>query len=174
MAYEDFLQFFASVTVCEYRDGWTKNILVDLHGDSLGNGPFIARNQSPSSLLFGTFGILKLSIMADIEDSVSLCFHQVNARLVDETMLGSYNFAPVKVALIRIADEVDEKGELKLCFLEGDYFDGGSFSVGLESLRKGKYLVFYKFEWTKAHPVRRTAIHFHSPFQVTLNRIDEQ
>ena len=58
--------------------------------------------------------------------------------------------------------------------LEGDYYDGSTLNLRLSQLTKGEYILYYKYEWTKSHPVRKTLINLHVPHEVELQRVDEK
>jgi len=90
-------------------------------------------------------------------------------------MLGSYKYAPVRVAVFKIIQrpKAEQPGRKDLVFVEGDYYDGHTLTLRLHPLLKGEYIVFYQYEWTKLHPCRKSIINLYAPFETQLTKIDE-
>ena len=109
---------------------------------------------------------MKFSNPVDIENGCILTLNQINARHVDETMRGSYWYAPIKVVIAKIV-------EGQIFFIEGEYFDGCTINMRLDKLTKGDYIVFYHYEWTRLHPIRKVIVNFYSPHKIDLKRVDE-
>jgi hypothetical protein len=55
----------------------------------------------------GGFGIARFTVTKDLKEPVILTIDQINARHADETMKGSYNYAPIKFTLSKIINRGD-------------------------------------------------------------------
>ena len=51
------------------------------------------------------FSMIRFNNPADIDDDCILTFNQINARHMDETMRGSYEYAAVRVYVVRLKTE---------------------------------------------------------------------
>ena len=87
-------------------------------------------------------------------------------------MRGSYRYAPVKVAVAKILENSSRKS-FDLIMIDGEFFDGNTMILRFDQLIKGDYLIFYQFDWTRLHPVRKAIFNLYSPNQIELNRVDE-
>ena len=77
-------------------------------------------------------------------------------------MRGSYRYAPVKVVVAKIVENPKRKS-LDLVIIDGEFFDGNTMVLRFDELSKGDYLIFYQFEWSRLHPVRKTIFNLYSP-----------
>jgi len=50
----------------------------------------------------GSFGVLKVKVPQDITTAMAFMVDQVDARFVDETMLGSYEYIPIAFMISKI------------------------------------------------------------------------
>ena len=55
------------------------------------------------------FGMTKFTIDEDHKEPVTISVDQVNARFVDETMRGTYEYPAIKLMLTKLRDVTDAK-----------------------------------------------------------------
>ena len=78
----------------------------------------------------GEFGVIKFQNPVDIDSDFIISLNQINARHVDETMRGSYKYAPMKVVVAKIVERDPKKpGAKDILFIDGDYFDGNTLNL---------------------------------------------
>jgi len=172
MSFKDYLKFFYLTSICHVEQGWHSNWISDILDGSLGHKSAAHRQENPEHQI----GVLHFSVSNDLHSTSVLSLNQINSRHIDETMLGSYKYAPVKVAVAKECKRKVKEGESPkndLVFVEGDYFDGQTLSLRLDSLTKGEYFVFYSYEWSKLHPVRKTIFNLYAESKIDIKRIDD-
>ena len=152
MTWKDYIRFFYITSVCCYETDWKSNWVEDLQSPKLK----LTSNGKDSN-----FGVLKFSNPVDIELGCILTFNQINARHIDETMRGCYQYAPLKVVIAKLIND-------QIIFIDGDYFDGCTMNLRLDKLTKGNYIIFYHYEWTRLHPVRKVIVNLYSPQTINM------
>ena len=88
IAFADYLKFFYITTICYYNDKMVDNWIADQHD-------------------LQSFGMAKFKLDEDLNEQVILAVDQVNARFVDETMRGSYEYPAIKLMLTKVRELVD-------------------------------------------------------------------
>lgn len=56
-------------------------------------------------------------------------------------------------------------------YISDDYQICNTLNIRLCEMKKGTYLVFYRYEWTTLHPERKAVISLYSPHKIELKRI---
>ena len=54
-----------------------------------------------------SFGMAKFKLDEDLNEQVIIAVDQVNARFVDETMRGSYEYPAIKLILTKVREQID-------------------------------------------------------------------
>ena len=80
ISWKDYTTFFYITTICFYKDSFADNTAADMHD-------------------VGSFGMAKFELKEDCRKPITFSIDQVNARFVDETMLGSYEYPFIKFYL---------------------------------------------------------------------------
>ena len=85
---------------------------------------------------------------------------QVNARFVDETMLGSYEYPAIKFMLTQVmTSEVGGEVYKSQAFIHGEReADTHCMSPFDEGLPAGDYIIMYQGEFTEEHAERKLVI----------------
>ena len=106
ISFDDYSQFFYITTICKYIDQSDLSIMADQH--------------APGKYCVQTFSIPKA-----YGTQIVFVLNQINARFVDETMRGTYKYAPLKLILAKIVQSVPTKPNMlpqdELAFIDGDY-----------------------------------------------------
>lgn len=163
LSFKDYMKFFYITSICFYNPTWHNNWVQD-------------QQTSATRVTKSSFSTFKFQIVADIDTDFILSINQIQARHVDETMLGSYQYAPVKVVIAKIIERKDKKPDedgKDVVFIEGDYYDGCTTLLRLGALPKGEYMLYYNAEWTALHPVRKVTISMYCPHQMDIKRVKE-
>ena len=155
MTFRDYLKFFYVSSICYYNSQNFNNSVPDVQS--------VATRTNKSN-----FSAFKFSLAADIDSDCVLSIYQIHARHVDETMLGNYQYAPVKVVLARFDDKTKNRD---LVFVDGDYYDGQTTMLKMNSLKKGEYLIYYNAEWTPLHPVQKVIVSLYCPVETEIKRV---
>lgn len=163
MCFNDYIRFFYITSICYYEPQWHNNWIQDIQSKHL---------KLSSAGIDTNYGVLKFTNPIDIDDDCIITFNQINARHVDETMRGSYRYAPVKVVLAKILENPSRKS-YDLVLIDGEFFDGNTMLLRFDQLMKGDYVIFYQFDWTRLHPVRKAIFNLYSPNKIELKRVDE-
>ncbi len=88
-----------------------------------------------------------------------IVLNQVHHRFVDETMRGSYQYAPLKLILAKVVkDKLINPSSAtpdadSLSFIEGDYVQQSHLDIELPSLAAGDYVMLFRAEWTRLTPL---------------------
>ena len=90
ISFADYEKFFYITTICFYKTGYLENSISD-------------------ELETGDFGLCKLVLTQDAEQTIAITIDQINARFVDDTMRGDYLYAPIRFIVTRIGEVVNEK-----------------------------------------------------------------
>ena len=154
MTVKDYVRFFYITSICYYKPTWENSWIQDMHS--------LPTALAPKA----TYSVFRFAMAADVESDCMLTINQINARHMDETMRGSYQYAPIRAVVAKIEQRDGKKpGEdpKDLVFIEGDYFDGCSTVLRFPQMARGEYLLYCKVEWTNLHPVRKIVISLYAP-----------
>jgi len=102
-----------------------------------------------------SFGMSKFTVDEDLNEPVTISVDQVNARFVDETMRGTYEYPPVKVMLTKVLDKGKAGGVIskQQIYMNGNREGDTHVSLPLtKGLKKGEYLLVYQAEFTEENP----------------------
>lgn len=93
ISFKDYDKFFYITTICFFKEGYKDNVVAD-------------------ELTFEKedFGMCKLVLNEDAEQTVAITLDQINARFADETMRGDYSYCSIKFMVTRIEEGRDAKG----------------------------------------------------------------
>ena len=92
-------------------------------------------------------------------------------------MRGSYQYAPVHVIVTKLkSEQTNPKMPTLLCrknldYISDEYKSINSLNIRLCQLKKGTYVVLYRYEWTTLHPERKAIISLYCPFKIELQKI---
>ena len=131
MSFSDYIRFFYITSVCYYEPQWYNNWISDIQSKHL---------KLSSNGVDTNFGVLKFANPVDIDNDCILTFSQINARHIDETMRGSYRYAPVRVVVAKI---IPSGKSSDLVIVDGEFFDGNTMTLRFDQMTKGEYLIFY-------------------------------
>lgn len=93
IAFSDYVNFFYITTICYFYEHLKDNSVADQH--ELGN-----------------FGMTKFTIDEDVTDPVIVSVDQANARFVDETMRGTYEYPSIRLMLTKIKEVTNPKTQV--------------------------------------------------------------
>ena len=88
ISFNDYVKFFYITTICYYNEETKDNYLTDQHD-------------------LQSFGLCKFTLDSDHREPMVVAVDQVNARFVDETMLGHYEYPAIKLWLTKVRTETD-------------------------------------------------------------------
>lgn len=83
ISYEDYMKFFYVTTICKYNEESDLSVMPDQHAQS-------------------KYCVQRFKIEKNYECPIIFVLNQIHARFVDETMRGSYKYAPLKLILAKI------------------------------------------------------------------------
>jgi len=112
-----------------------------------------------------------------VSTPIVITLHQVHARFVDETMRGSYQYAPLKLILTKVEQEgtAPQKTEQHQLFLEGEYIQYQHAHIELPNgLDAGEFVLFLRAEWSPLNPVRRLVTQIYAQDPVDLKRMNNK
>ena len=92
ISFHDYDQFFYITTICFFKTGFQENCI----SDELS----IQDNKD--------FGLCKLTLSEDAEQTVAITLDQINARFADETMRGDYEYCSIKFMVTKLYDVVNK------------------------------------------------------------------
>jgi len=114
----------------------------------------------------GEFGIAKVTVSQDTDETVCFMLDQVNARHVDETMLGNYNYIPVKFMVSKVVNKADGPSAV---FIDGSYDRLSTQTISFPyGIAKGEYLLTYSGAFTNLHPERKMVVSVHSQVDCSI------
>ena len=85
ISFEDYTTFFYITTICFYKEEFEDNTVADMHE-------------------IQGYGLCKFKLDRDVTTPITFSFDQVNARFVDETMQGAYEYPSIKFVLTQIVE----------------------------------------------------------------------
>ena len=100
-----------------------------------------------------------------------ISLNQINVKHVDPSNRGSYQYAPMKIALIKIQEQDEEIIE-QIIFIEsaksskkGD----SSISMKIDQLDEGQYLIVFQVDWIMVnHNERKLIVNTYSPSDIEM------
>ena len=100
-----------------------------------------------------------------------ISLNQINCKHVDPSSRGSYQYAPMKMALIKIEDQDEEIIE-QTVFIEstksskkGDQ----SIAIKLDKVKKGTYLIVFQVDWIMVnHNERKMIVNTYAPMEIEM------
>ena len=92
-----------------------------------------------------------------MQGSGILSLYQINNRHCDETMRGLYDYAPVIAVVGRLIDPNGPISSKNLILVAKEYEAGDVLNINLDNL-DGKYVLFYRYEWTYENTERKAVI----------------
>ena len=104
----------------------------------------------------------KFTLAADHVGPVTIAIDQVNARFVDETMRGTYEYPPIKLMLTRVRTDTDPVTQVvakKQVYLTGSREADTHVSLAIDTgLKAGEYILVYQGEFTELNPERKLVV----------------
>ena len=106
-----------------------------------------------------------------------ITLYQIHSRLVDETMRGSYNYAPLKLLLCKVVKDSVANPNSKnpeanvVAFIDGDYVQYNHTHIELPSISPGEYVVFVLGEWEALNPHRKLILNVYAPDPLPITRV---
>lgn len=122
----------------------------------------------------GGYCIVKFNIPKNYDVPCAVVLNQIHARFVDETMRGSYKYAPLRLMLAKFIKTESKDGKPavdELAFIEGDYMSYQHSNLELSQLTEGDYVIFFKAEWHAMNPVRKLVLNLYAPEVITMQRL---
>ena len=118
----------------------------------------------------------KFTLDEDYTGPVSICIDQVDARFVDETMRGSYEYPAIKLMLTKLSTKTDSKTQevigTKQIFIDGNWDADTHVSLPLtKGLKKGEYLLVYSGEFTELNPEQKLVVSVYMGKRVDLQKV---
>ena len=157
ISYEDYLNFFYITTLCKYNEESDLSVMEDQHAP-------------------GKYCVQKFTIEKNYECPIIFVLNQIHARFVDETMRGTYKYAPMKIILAKVVKSIGVNGqpgtEDELAFMDGDYMCYQHAHIEIPKLSIGKYILFLKSEWDVLNPVRKMVLNVYAPDPITIKRVN--
>ena len=83
ISFEDYVTFFYITSICRYQNGGDLSVAEDEHK-------------------IGDYCVQKFSITQNYKTPIIITLNQVHSRLADETMRGTYQYAPIKIVLAKV------------------------------------------------------------------------
>lgn len=159
ISFSDYANFFYITTICYFYKHLEDNSVCDQHE------------------LYG-FGLTKFTIDEDITEPVIMSVDQANARFVDETMRGSYEYPALKLMLTKIKESTNQKsGEVvkQQIYLNGNWERDTNVSLPLKKgLKKGEYLLMYCGEFTEEHAERKLVVSVYCGKKIELEKVSTE
>ena len=185
MRFDDFFRYFTASCICYYEEKWNYNWTYAQHQTLPPRSNSVYKLnlnyfpiEAPKADLFRVqpepqipFSVLTFDNPADEDDACILTFNQVNNRHVDETMRGTYSYAPIRVVVCRLVsgDKIQSDNLQYVC---DDSAEANSLNIRLDQMPKGRYAVFYRYEWTNKHVERMAVISLYCPNKIELKHVD--
>ena len=118
----------------------------------------------------------KFELKEDHKKPITFSIDQVNARFVDETMLGSYEYPAIKFMLTQVmSSNLDGQTYKSQAFIHGEReADTHCMSPFQEGLPKGEYIIMYQGEFTEEHPERKMVISIYAENEITLTTLNDE
>ena len=185
MRFEDFFNYFQFSAICYYEEKWNYNWTFAQHQTLPSRKNSVYKQnlhyypiEAPKKDMFRMqddpqipFSVLTYDNPTDEDDACILTFNQINNRHVDETMRGTYTYAPMRVVVCRlVSGDIIETHNLQ--YVCDEFLEGNSLNIRLDDMPKGKYVVFYRYEWTNKHVEQMAVISLYCPNKIELKHID--
>ena len=104
----------------------------------------------------------KFTLDSDHAGPVTIAIDQVNARFVDETMRGTYEYPPIKLMLTRVRNDTDPTTEVvtkRQVYLSGSREADTHVSLAIDGgLKAGEYILVYQGEFTELNTERKLVV----------------
>ena len=117
----------------------------------------------------------KFTLEEDHNEPVTISVDQVNARFVDETMRGTYEYPPIKLMLTKVRNSQDKKTEEEFThqvYLHGSRDADTHVSVPItKGLKAGTYILVYQAEFTELNPERKLVVSVYCGQQLEMERV---
>jgi len=156
ISFQDYVKFFYITTICYYIDGTQDNTVADMH--------------EPAQ-----FGMTKFMLAEDHPEPLVITCDQVNARFVDETMLGSYKYPSIRLMLTKVntrTDAATQTQEVHQAFVHGNCDSDTHVSLPIQKgLKSGTYLILYQADFTEEHTERKLVISVYAGREIELKRV---
>lgn len=158
ISFEDYIKFFYITTICKYVEGGDLSVLEDEHAP-------------------GKYCLTRFTITKQYDVPIMITLYQIHSRLVDETMRGSYQYAPLKLILGKIVKEkiVDGRSvnpeQDVIAFVDGEYMQYNHTHIELPSISQGEYVIFTKAEWDVLNPHKKLILNIYAPDPLEIKRI---
>lgn len=108
ISFDDYLQFFYITSICKYGDKGRRSVVCDEHAEN-------------------KYSLIRFTVPKNLDQSVVIVSNQVNRRFMDETMRGLYQYANMKMTLVKLTTdkEVDPQSQTPtaevVAFVDADY-----------------------------------------------------
>lgn len=86
ISFEDYIKFFYITTICKYAEEGDLTVIEDEHSTE-------------------KYCLTRFTVAKQYDVPIVITLYQIHSRLVDETMRGSYQYAPLKLILGKIVKE---------------------------------------------------------------------
>lgn len=104
----------------------------------------------------------KFTLHEDHPRPLTIAIDQVNARFVDETMRGSYEYPPIKLMLTKLRTKMNPLTQEEVqeqVYLHGSREADTHVSLPIsQGLKAGEYLLVYQGEFTELNPERKLIV----------------
>ena len=120
------------------------------------------------------FGLCKFKLDKDVTTPITFSFDQVNARFVDETMQGAYEYPPIKFMLTQVVK--GQSGNFQAFTFGEREADCHCSSPFPEGLPAGEYILMYQGEFSPEHPEHKIVLSIYAEknVKIDLKPIDER
>lgn len=150
IAFEDYINFFYITTICFYKEKYEDTCVTDQHE-------------------FNSFGMLKFTNPQDHNTPLSFTVDQINARFMDETMNGEYEYPGLRLLLTRLDDE-----EKRQVFIDGQRERDTHVCFFLKKLPAGEYCIIYQSEFQEGAKNTKLVVSCYADWGMNFKAIDDQ
>ena len=124
------------------------------------------------------FGMAKFTLDEDHTGPLTVAVDQVNARFVDETMRGTYEYPPIKLILTKMRSKTNPKTKevaREQVYLTGSRESDTHISLPIaKGLKAGEYVLVYQAEFTELNPERKLVISVYCGKKLNLERVSNE
>ena len=117
----------------------------------------------------------KFTLTKDHSGPVTIAVDQVNARFVDETMRGTYEYPAIKLILTKVRSSENPKTQVVATmqqYLSGNRDADTHVSCAIsKGLKQGDYVLLYQAEFTNENPERKLVVSVYCGEQIKLQRV---